>query len=127
MRIRDKTDYPEIFICYWGSFSCNDRTIDETIISNRNNFVRTNNITEGGIVKCKISKKIKERSGIKLEYLDNIRTFDHLEFYKNKDEWFIIFSPYDDQTELITKYNFVEIPKLYNNYSKTYLKKVALF
>jgi hypothetical protein len=126
MSLSEQTEFPDMFPCYWGSHKYdNNPEMNRDIISNRNYFIKKNNIIKGTGSKYGVSKNIVKRANINEKYLDTL-TFDHIEFYTSNDKWIIIFSPYIRQDELADKYGFIQIPNLYSNVSFTYMKTVDL-
>lgn len=121
------TKYPNIFKnTYWGNLIISERNEIDDIIKNRNNFVNENNIKQ--------NKKSVPQKAInfffKLDELNDFYLFDHIEVYKNDEEYIIINNPYmtkdsEDYNKLIN-YGWKEIEKLYFDESITFMKKIKL-
>lgn len=132
-RFFELTKFPKIYRkTYWGSFTTDDRTIDEIneiirIIRNRNKFIETH-----GIVKSFHVHTLPRRVGGVLrekgmyEYLP----LDHVEFYKTKDNKFIMVnSPYikedSNKYQLLIDHGFEKADNLYFENATTFIKDIT--
>jgi len=118
----DKTYRPDIYKnTYWGNFDFIDsfQTFSQTIITNRNKF-----IPEYNIIKCPtppkyITDHLADRLGIR---------YDHVEYYKTKDNYIIISSPYNycNHDEAYESRGFKKIYPLYAMNATTYIKIIPI-
>ena len=116
------TNYPKIFNqTYWGAFDNSKNKLEEEIIENRNQFIRTYNI-----------KDIKAKSKVPAyinKFIDrNAYPFlDHTEVYITKDNNYIaISSPYADINSEHIENGWTEIHALYNMSTKTFIKLIPM-
>ena len=124
---RELTNYPKIYVCYWGSFRETDNNkLSKEIIDNRNNFIEKYNIKCSaksiGFIKKYYYYLYNERwreKGCKLRV-------DHLELYKTNDNKYLyINSPYcvnEQEEQNLINDGWIKIEKLYSPMATTFLK-----
>jgi hypothetical protein len=125
-----KTSYPKIYEgSYWGNHRVSVDTYGplDQIVINRNNFVKTYNITKKYEIPCRyytLSQKfvIKEERDSKYNYFR-----DHIEHYKSGKQTICIFSQHvrsEKEKNIIESNGYTEIPPMYRTSSQTYMKIV---
>ena len=123
----DKTYRPDIYKnTYWGNFDFIDsfRSFSKTIITNRNRFILEYNIIKA----CRNPPRY-----ISLPHsnygLSDIR-YDHVEYYKTKDNYIVVSSPYyGDSCEHDEAYKAKGFKKIYPLYSldaTTFIKIIPI-
>jgi hypothetical protein len=114
-KLRELTDYPEVYYCYWGSFR-KDKFTKPIIIENRNKFAK-----EYDLAISKTKRRVKRPVWID-KYLSNIQGTDHIECYKDKSgNYIVIFSAHNPIKDL---YGFKEIYPLYDIVQTSYCIKL---
>jgi len=131
MSVKELTDYPDIFICYWGNFKVRDLNITPTIIENRNKLVKDYDILD-----CK-PRGITRRTNRQLRYTKYIRKYlydnkeledhfpqhaDHREYYKIPNGTLLIHSPYREYDEENELAGFQRIYPVYTSSAYSYAK-----
>ena len=102
--IRDMTDYPKIFDCYWGSWRLDMLNCDKVgvalLIQNRNDFVKNFNV-----------RSISRRTPL----VSKSRALDHVEAYniKDRDDVLVISSPYAGDGDSVEAKNWFKMPPMY--------------
>ena len=133
LKFREATKYPEVYEnCYWGNFRNRNNQIDEEIVKNRNDFVETFRIKCPKTVPNNVcvQSEIYTKPGV----LDG-KFGDHAEFYKIKDGYIVIVSPYApviiDGVRDFTLYDeeaiekgYTKIPQMYTKATETYMKVI---
>lgn len=115
LTLRELTDYPEVFYCYWGLFP-EDKFTKPIIIENRNKFAK-----EYDLAISKTKRRVKMPLWID-KYINNIQETDHIECYKDKrGNYIVIFSAHNPIKDL---YGFKEIYPLYDIIQKSYCIKL---